>query len=74
VDDEVSAADKPQPVTVVYRKPVVRLGTPEARAQGGLCRFESNMQAGFLTADGCSIRHCGSGSCCSKRFRYTSRL
>jgi len=44
------AADKPQQVTVVFRKPVVQPGTPEAHAQGCLCRFESNMQAGFLTA------------------------
>jgi hypothetical protein len=34
VDDEMSAADKPQQVTVVYRKPVVRPGSPEARAPG----------------------------------------
>jgi hypothetical protein len=54
VDDEMSAADEPQQVTVVYRKPFVRPGTPQARAQGCLCRFESNMQAGFLTAErGC---------------------
>ena len=51
MDDEMSAADKPQQVTIVYRKPIVRPGTPEARAQGCLCRFESNMQAGFLTAE-----------------------
>lgn len=54
MDDEMSAADEPQEVTVVYRKPFVRPGTPEAHAQGCLCRFESNMQAGFLTAErGC---------------------
>jgi len=51
VDDEMSAADEPQQVTVVFREPVVRPGTPEAQAQGCLCRFESNMKAGFLTAE-----------------------
>ena len=34
MDDEMSAADEPQQVTVVYRKPFVRPGTPQARAQG----------------------------------------
>lgn len=54
LDDEMSAADKPQQVTVVYRKPVVRPGTPETRGRRCLCRFESNMQAGCLTAErGC---------------------
>ena len=42
VDDEISAADEPQQVTVVFRNPVVRPGTPKAQAQGCLCRFESN--------------------------------
>jgi hypothetical protein len=51
VDDEIRAADKSQHVTVVFLKPVVRPGTPGARAQGCLCHFESNMQAGFLTAE-----------------------
>ncbi len=49
--DEMSAADEPQPVTVVFRKPIVWPGTPEAQAQGCLCRFESNMAAGFLVAE-----------------------
>ncbi len=49
--DEMSAAGEPQQVTVVFRKPVVRPGTPEAQAQGCLCRFESNMEAGFLAAE-----------------------
>lgn len=43
--------NEPQQVTVVFRKPVVQPGTPEAEAQGCLCSFESNMQAGFLTAE-----------------------
>jgi hypothetical protein len=47
----MSAAAKPQQVTIVFRNPVVRPGTPEAHAQGCLCRSESNMQAGFLTAE-----------------------
>jgi hypothetical protein len=51
VDDETSAADEPQQVTVVFRQPVVRPGTPEAQAQGCLCRFESNMAVGFLAAE-----------------------
>lgn len=51
VDDEISAADKPQQVTIVFRNPVARPGTPEAHAQGCLCRSESNMHAGFLAAE-----------------------
>lgn len=51
VDDEMSMEDEPQQVTVVFRKPVVRPGTPEAQAEGCLCRFESNMAAGFLSAE-----------------------
>jgi hypothetical protein len=47
----MSAADEPQQVTVVFRKPVVRPGTPEAQAAGCRCSFESNMAAGFLTAE-----------------------
>jgi hypothetical protein len=31
--------------------PIVRPGTPEAQAQGRLCRFESNMEAAFLPAE-----------------------
>ena len=44
------AADEPDQVAVVFRQPAVRPGTPEARAAGCLCRFESNMEAGFLPA------------------------
>lgn len=44
-------ARKPDQVLVVFRTPVVQPGTPEAGARGCLCRFESNMEAGFLTAD-----------------------
>jgi hypothetical protein len=51
VDDEMGAADEPQPVTVVFRRPIVRPGTPQAQAQGCLCRFESNLAAGFVTAE-----------------------
>jgi hypothetical protein len=50
VDDKSIETDEPQ-VTVVFREPIVRPGTPEAQAQGCLCRFESNMEAGFLTAE-----------------------
>lgn len=49
--DEMSAADEPQQVTVVFRKPVMPPGTPEAQARGCLCSFESNMAAGFLSAE-----------------------
>ena len=51
MDDELSAVDKPQEVTVVFRKSAVRPGTPEAYAQGCLCRFESNMSAAFLASE-----------------------
>jgi hypothetical protein len=51
VSDEVSSADDREPVTIIFRKPVVRPGTPEAQAEGCLCSFESNMRAGFLTAE-----------------------
>lgn len=51
MDDETSAADESQQVIVVFRQPVVRPGTPEAQAQGCMCRFESNMAAGFLAAE-----------------------
>lgn len=51
MEDQMSAADEPQQVTVVFRKPVVPPGTPEAQARGCLCGFESNMTAGFLTAE-----------------------
>jgi hypothetical protein len=49
--DGMIPGDKPEPVTVVFRKPVVRPGTPEAQAAGCLCRFESNLEAGFLSAE-----------------------
>ncbi len=41
-------AEPPEQWTVVFRKPYHRPGTPEAQAAGCLCRFESNMEAGFL--------------------------
>jgi predicted methyltransferase len=50
MDDEPSAADRPE-VLIVFREPVVRPGTPEAQAQGCLCRFETNMAAAFLAAE-----------------------
>ncbi|HTU73107.1 MAG TPA: hypothetical protein VMG38_06270 [Trebonia sp.] len=50
MDDETSSANEPQ-VIIVFREPVVRPGTPEAQAQGCLCRFESNLEAGFLAAE-----------------------
>ena len=46
---DAAAAGEPQQVTVVFREPYVRPGTPEAEAAGCLCRFESNMEAGFLS-------------------------
>lgn len=51
MSDEMTPEDEPEQVTVVFRKPVVRPGTPEAEALGCLCRFESNMEAGFLSAE-----------------------
>jgi hypothetical protein len=51
MSDETSAAGKPEQVTVIFRQPIVRPGTPEAQAQGCLCRFESNMEAAFLAAE-----------------------
>lgn len=39
-----------QPVTIVFRRPVVQPGTPEAQEAGCLCSFESNLAAGFLAA------------------------
>ena len=44
-------AAEPEQVTVVFRKPVVRPGTPEAQEHGCLCRFESNLVAGVLSAE-----------------------
>jgi len=44
MDDKMNES---KPLTILFRKPV-RPGTPEAQEQGCLCRFESNMQAGFL--------------------------
>jgi hypothetical protein len=45
------ADNAPQQVTVVFRQPIVRPGTPEAQEAGCLCRFESNMRAAFLAAE-----------------------
>jgi hypothetical protein len=42
--------DEPQELTVVFRKRV-RPGTPEAEAVGCLCRFETNLEAGFLASE-----------------------
>lgn len=44
-------ADEPEQVTIVFRQPVARPGTPETQAAGCLCRFESKMRAGFLSAE-----------------------
>lgn len=38
-------------IWIKFRKPVVRPGTPEAERRGCRCRFESNLMAGFLTAE-----------------------
>jgi hypothetical protein len=48
VGEEMNAAEPP--VSIVFRKPV-RPGTPEAEAAGCLCRFETNLAAGFLSAE-----------------------
>lgn len=41
--------EEPQQVSIVFRKPYVRPGTPEAEEAGCLCSFERNMAAGFLS-------------------------
>jgi hypothetical protein len=41
------AAAEPDQAAVVLCQPTVRPGTPEARADGWLCRSESTMEAGF---------------------------
>jgi hypothetical protein len=51
MSDETSAAGEPDQVTVIFREPIVRPGTPEAHAAGCLCRFEINMEAAFLAAE-----------------------
>jgi hypothetical protein len=51
MSDEASAAGEPEQMTIIFRKPVVRPGTPEAQAHGCLCRFEINMEAAFLAAE-----------------------
>lgn len=40
-----------QPVTVVFHPPIVQPGTPEATENGCLCGFESNLRAGFVSAE-----------------------
>jgi hypothetical protein len=48
---DASPEREPQAVTLFFREPFVRPGSPEAQAQGCLCRFESNMNAAFLAAE-----------------------
>lgn len=48
--DETSETNRPQ-VIIVYQEPAVRPGTSEAQARGCLCRFETNLAAGFLAAE-----------------------
>ena len=52
MDDETSnkARDPRQAVTIKFKPPITRPGTPEAHRHGCLCRFESNLQAAFLSA------------------------
>lgn len=50
----MSDADS-DPVTVVFRQPFVRPGTPEAQEAGCLCRFEINMEAAFLAAESSDV-------------------
>jgi hypothetical protein len=51
VNDDVpgAGADEPQTVSILFREPFVRPGTPEAEEAGCLCRFESNMAAAWLS-------------------------
>lgn len=52
VDDrDPGELDERRPVTVRFHPPVVQPGTPEAAANGCLCSFESNLEAGFLSAE-----------------------
>lgn len=44
-------AAKKQPATIVFTKPAVYPGTPEAAEAGCLCSFERNLEAGFLSAE-----------------------
>ena len=48
-DTPGAGADEPQTVSIVFREPYVRPGTPEAERAGCLCRFESNMAAAFMS-------------------------
>jgi len=43
--------EEPPQVTIVFREPYIRPGTPEAERAGCLCRFESNMAAAFVAAE-----------------------
>ncbi|MDQ3151757.1 MAG: hypothetical protein M3R63_08575 [Actinomycetota bacterium] len=43
--------DSRQEVTVRFTVPVTQPGTPQAHRHGCLCRFETNIQAGFLSAE-----------------------
>ena len=45
------APDERETVTVAFREPFVRPGTPEAQEAGCLCRFETNMAAAFFAAE-----------------------
>ena len=49
------ADSEPPQVTVIFRQPIVRPGTPEAQEAGCLCRFESNMRAAFLAAESSNV-------------------
>jgi hypothetical protein len=50
MDDATNETDRPH-VLIVFQEPAVRPGTPEAQARGCLCRFETNLAAGFLAAE-----------------------
>ena len=48
---DAAAAGEPQQVTVVFREPYVRPGTPEAEAAGCLCRFREQHGGGIPVPD-----------------------
>lgn len=45
------ASDQRQVVTIRFKPPITHPGTPEAHRHGCLCRFESNLEAAFLSAE-----------------------
>lgn len=51
VSDKSAEDDEPPTVTVVFRQPHCRPGSPEAHRHGCLCGFESNLRASLYAAE-----------------------